>query len=151
MEAAKAAVIESVQAQIDEINQKLADGESFDDLITEYGTDPGMTSGEYPNGYEVSLSSSGYVPEFVTGTFSVDAIGDVSAPFVSDYGVHLIQYAGDVPAGPIELTDDMKATIYDTLLSERNAAALEAWYTAADIEYTGVLRSVDEINAETAE
>ena len=42
VEAAKQAIIDSVQPTIDEINQKLADGVSFDELIQEYGTDPGM-------------------------------------------------------------------------------------------------------------
>mgnify|MGYP001249726264 CR=1 FL=1 len=75
---AKAAVIADVQTQIDEINAKLAEGESFEDLIAEYGTDTGMTSGDYPDGYEVAEASYGYVPEFVDAAFSVDSIGDIS-------------------------------------------------------------------------
>ncbi|MBE0601387.1 MAG: hypothetical protein IH607_06330, partial [Firmicutes bacterium] len=78
IDAAKAAIIASVQATIDEINQKIADGVSFDDLIAAYGTDPGMTGGDYPNGYEVALASYSFVPEFISAAFSVNAAGDIA-------------------------------------------------------------------------
>jgi len=151
VEAAKALIIESIQATIDEINQKLADGAAFEDLIAEYGADTGMTSGDYPDGYEVSLSSYGFVEDFVTGSFSVDTIGDISEPFVSEYGVHIIKYMGDVPAGPIELTEDMQESIYESLLEEKNDEVLNAWYDSADIVYCGVIRSYEEIQAGDAE
>lgn len=148
VEAAKVAIIASVQAQLDEINAKLAEGVSFEDLLVAYGTDPGMTSGSYPDGYEVSQSSYGFVPEFVEAAFSVDQIGDISEPYVSQYGVHLVQYAGDVPAGPVELTDDLKTQIHDTLESEQCDAVLSNWHDSADIQYTGILRSIEQIQAD---
>ena len=147
VDAAKAAVIASVQDTIDEINQKLSQGVSFDDLIAEYGTDSGMTSGEYPNGYEVALASYGYVQEFVSAAFSVDTMGDVSQPVVSDYGVHIVKYVADVPAGPIELTDDLKAVIYENLMDEKSNVILNDWHNSADIVYTGIIRSIAEIQA----
>ena len=151
IDAAKAAIIASVQDTIDEINQKIADGVSFDDLMTEYGTDPGMTSGDYPEGYEVSVASYSFVPEFISAAFSVDAIGDIAEPVISDYGVHIVQYAGDVPAGPIELTDDLKAVIYQNLYDDKCNAVLNDWYDSADIQYTGIIRSVEQIqDAEAA-
>ncbi len=151
IDAAKAAILASVQTTIDEINAKLAQGVSFEDLLTEYGTDPGMVSGSYPNGYEVSLASYGYVPEFVAAAFSVDAIGDISEPFISDYGVHIVKYVADVPAGPVVLTDELKEQIRTTLLETKNNEVLDAWHNAADIQYTGIVRSVEEIQAEEAE
>jgi len=147
IDAAKAAIIASVQTKVDEINAKLAEGASFDDLIAEYGTDPGMTSEDYPNGYEVSRSSYGFVTEFVSGAFSVDEIGDVSEPFLSDYGVHIIKYVGNVPAGPKELTDELESIVYDTLYSQKCDAVLNDWHAASDIAYTGVIRTMDEIQA----
>ncbi len=151
IDAAKAAIIASVQSTIDEINLKLAQGTSFEDLMAEYGADPGMTSGSYPDGYEVSLASYGFVPEFVSAAFSVDTIGDVSEPYISEYGVHIVKYIGDVPAGPVELTDDLKALIEQTLLNEKKNEAMDAWHQAADIQYTGIVRSMAEIQGgETA-
>lgn len=151
IDAAKAAIIASVQTTIDEINQKIADGVSFDDLIAEYGTDPGMTSGEYPLGYEVSLASYSFVPEFISAAFSVDAVGDIAEPVVSDYGVHIVLYAGDTPAGAIELTDDLKAVIHQNLYDDKSNAILDDWYNAADIQYTGIIRSVQQIQDTEAE
>ena len=57
----------------------------------------------------------------------MDAIGDISEPVVSDYGVHIVQYAGDAPAGPIELTDDLKAVIYQNLYDDKCNAVLNDW------------------------
>ena len=151
VDAAKAAIIASVQDTIDEINAKLAEGASFEDLIAEYGTDPGMTSGSYPDGYEVSLASYGFVQDFVSAAFSVDAIGDVSQPVVSDYGVHIVKYMADVPAGPIELTDELKATITTNLKDQKCAVVLNDWSASANITYTGIIRPVKDIQADEAE
>jgi parvulin-like peptidyl-prolyl isomerase len=145
IDAAKAAILASVQSTIDEINQKIKDGVSFDDLMAEYGTDTGMTGGDYPNGYEVSLASISYVPEFITAAFSVDTVGDIALPVVSDYGVHIVQYAGDVPAGPVELTDELKATIHQNLDDDKCNAIMNDWYDNSDIQYTGIIRSVQQI------
>ena len=125
VETAKAAVIASVQEQIDEINARIAAGDSFDDIMAEYGVDTGMTSGEYPDGYEVSMSSYGFVPEFISAAFSVDAIGEISKPYVSEYGVHLVKYVGDVPGGPVALTDELKAAIHQDLLDEKKRCNLK--------------------------
>lgn len=157
VDTAKANIIASIQDKITEINGKIAAGSDFDALIAEYGvkadgtaTDPGMTSGTYPNGYEVSTYSSSFVPEFVAAAFSVDKIGDVSAPYVSSYGVHIAKYVGDVPAGPVELTDTLKETIRTELQSAKESAAMDAWQKAAGIEYTGVLKTLEEVQAATA-
>lgn len=147
---AKAAVIASVQVEIDDINKQLAEGTSFEDLIALYGTDPGMTSGSYPDGYEVSEASTGFVPEFVNAAFSLSAIGDVSEPVLSDYGVHIVKYAGDVPGGPVELTAEEADFIRENLLAEKNGVLMTAWHDAADIQYTGIIRSIDELQAEEA-
>ena len=157
VDSAKADILASVQAKIDEINQKIAAGEDFDALIAQYAvkadgtaTDPGMTGGSYPNGYEVSLASTTFVPEFVAAAFSVSAIGDVSAPYVSDYGVHIVKYMADVPAGPVALTDTLKETIRAGLTTDRDNAAMDAWQKTATIEYTGLIPSMASLQGETA-
>jgi hypothetical protein len=155
VDTAKADILASVQAKVEEINQKIADGEDFDALIAQYAvkadgsaTDPGMTGGSYPDGYEVSLASASFVPAFVEAAFSVSAIGDVSAPYISDYGVHIIKYMADVPAGPVALTDALKDTIRTTLKDERDNAAMDAWQKAAAIEYTGLVPSMASLQTE---
>lgn len=152
---AKANILASIQDKTDEIYAKISEGVDFDELIAQYAvdadgnaTDPGMTSGDYPDGYEVSLASSNFVPEFVAAAFSVDEIGDVSAPYVSDYGVHIVKYVGDVPSGAVELTDELKESIRASLLADKQSAAMDAWQSAADIQYTGLVKSYDEVAAE---
>jgi len=154
---AKADILASVEATTTEIYDKIAQGADFDELITQYAvdasgnpTDQGMVSGSYPNGYEVALSSSSYVPEFVEAAFSVDAVGDVSAPYISSYGVHIVKYMSDVPAGPVALTDALKESIRSDLLSTKTSDAMNAWQAAADTQYTGLIKSYAELQAESA-
>ena len=141
VDAAYDAILASVQSTIDEINGKLADGVPFADLVAEYGTDPGMT--QEPNktdGYSVSMDSIMFDPAFVKAAFSINEIGGVSDPVVGNYGVHIVCYVRDVPSGAVELTDEIKATLTETLLnnkeSELFSAQLDTWTNEATVEYT---------------
>ena len=141
VEAARQAVIASVQDTIDEIMAKLEAGTPWADLVAEYSTDPGMSQEPYKtNGYEVYADSSVYDPAFVQAAFSIDNVGDVSAPYVGMYGIYIVHYTRDVPSGPVELTEELRASIENELLSTQQAealdAAFEAWKDAAGIEYT---------------
>jgi parvulin-like peptidyl-prolyl isomerase len=139
---AKAAILAANQEKIDEINQRLANGEEFEALIPEYTVDRDTL-------YEVSVASTNYVPEFVEAAFSVENVGDVSAPYISQFGIHLVKYVEDIPAGPIEMTAEQREAKFEQLLSERKdeayAAALEEMKSAATIEYTGLVLSYDEL------
>ena len=74
----------------------------------------------------------------------------MSAPFISNYGVHIVKYMGDVPEGPLELTDALKESIRADLLSSKQSDAMTAWQDTAKVEYTGILKSIDEIQAASA-
>ena len=154
---AKADILASIETTTTEIYDKIAQGADFDELIAQYAvdadgnpTDQGMTSGSYPNGYEVAMASTSYVPEFVEAAFSVDNVGDVSAPYISSYGVHIVKYMSDVPAGPVELTDALKESIRTSLLDTKTSDAMNAWQAAADTQYTGLIKSYDQLQAEDA-
>lgn len=160
---AKAAIFDSLADTIDQINQQIADGADFDELIATYGvdadgnaSDPGMNSEPYKtNGYDVCEFSTEYVPEFVEAAMSIDTLGGVSAPYLSDYGIHIVKYVRDVPAGPIELTDEVRETRRAELLAEKQqelyTSIMNTWREEAAIEYTGVISTVAEVEAaETA-
>lgn len=156
VDAAYAAIIASVQPTIDEIYQKLEEGVPFADLVAEYGTDPGMQS--EPNktdGYPVHLDSIIWDPAFVAGAFSVDEVGEVAQPVVGSYGVHIIQYTRDVPAGPVELTDELRATISEELLSEKQNAryseVMAEWKDNAEIVYSAIAEAMLPPKEEVAE
>ncbi len=148
VDAAYQAILDSVQPTIDEINQKLADGASFADLIDEYGADPGMQSAESKEtGYRVHQDSILYDPAFLKAAFSVEKVGDVSEPVVGSYGVYIVYYLRDVPSGAVELTDDIKEDLKSTLLSEKQnetfVNTVQVWRDASKIEYTAEIEALD--------
>ena len=159
---AKAAILASIADKIDEIYAKIEEGVDFDELIAEYGvnedgtaSDPGMTSEPYKtSGYEVSSASTNYVAPFVEAAFSVDNVGDVSAPYISSYGVHIVKYIADIPAGPIEMTEAQReAKRTELLTSKQNelyTATMDRWNQEADITYTGLTPSYADIEAREA-
>lgn len=141
VDAAYAAIIASVQPTIDEINQKMAEGATFAEMIEFYGTDPGMT--QEPNkseGYPVHMDSIIWDPAFVKGAFMVDNVGDIADPVVGSYGVHIIQYTRDVPSGATELTEELRSELYAELLTEKENAeyskVMDQWMSEADIVYS---------------
>ena len=141
VDAAEAAVIASVQPTVDEIMAKFQAGTEFLSLVDEYGTDPGMQSDPYrTEGYPVHQDSIIWDPAFIKGAFSVDHVGEVSKPVVGNNGVHLVYYLRDVPAGPVELTDEIKAELREQLVeaaeNEAVGEAVEGLYNNAEIVYT---------------
>jgi len=57
---------------------------------------------------------------------------------VSEYGVHILYYQGDVPAGPVALDEALKANltaeIHDTKEKELLNKLLDDWKTAVGVE-----------------
>ena len=141
VDAAYQAILDSVADTIAEINGKLAEGAAFADLVAEYGTDPGMEREPYKSeGYAVHMDSIIWDPAFVQAAFSVDNVGDVAEPVVGGYGVHIVQYTKDIPAGPVELTDEIKTALREALLATKEAellnSTMNAWLESAELVYT---------------
>ena len=141
VKAAEQAILDSVKSTVDEIKAKLEAGTSFEDLIKEYGTDPGMQSEDgLANGYLIHNDSIMYDSSFKEAAMALEKIGDVSEPVVGQYGVHIIQYLKDIQGGPVELTDELKEQFRATLQAEMENEvlqnALSEWVAAATIEYT---------------
>lgn len=141
VEEARQAVIASVQDTIDEIMAKLEAGTPWADLVAEYSTDPGMSQEPYKtNGYSVYADSTAFDPAFVQAAFSIDNIGDVSAPYVGMYGIYIVHYTRDVPSGPVELTEELRASLESELLSAAQNEVLDSafhvWLGEANIQYT---------------
>ena len=157
VDAAYADILASKADIIDEINAKIVEGIDFDELIATYGvdadgnaSDPGMVNEPTKTtGYEVCDYSSNYVKAFVDAAMSIEAVGEVSAPYVSDYGIHIVKYIADVPAGPVELSEKDRQQLYSSLLNEKQqtlyTTVMEDWHNAAVVAYTGLIPSVDEL------
>ena len=139
--AAKDAILASVKATVDEIKAKLDGGATFEDLIKEYGTDPGMEDDTTrAEGYPVHNDSILYDPAFRDAAMALEKVGDISEPVVGQYGVHILQYLRDIPSGAVELTDDMKnefrETILQEMITEAMHSAVDQWMDEAEIVYT---------------
>ena len=118
--------LESVQAMADEINARLAQGESFQALIAEYGMDANFDNEAFmQTGYQVHQDSIIWEDAFVAAAFSEEMAqpGSVSLPFASDLGVHILYYLCDSAAGPIELTEDVHDALAYAIYVERYTAA----------------------------
>ncbi len=138
---AEQAVLASVQDRVDEINARLAAGESFNDLIPEYTMDPGMSdAASIAEGYEVHPESTRWVTPFRDAAFTVENVGDVTAPVITDYGVHILCYSAEAVCGPMPYTDDVRALLHEELLtaaqSNQYAESMAALLEAAEIVYS---------------
>ena len=155
VEAARQAVLDSCKEQIDAIYTRLEQGESFEALIAEYGTDEGMKNEEYlKNGYAVHPDSMSYDADFVAAAFSdkVQKVGDVSDPTVSQFGIHILQYVKEIPGGAVEMTDEIKAELQEYLSSEKEngfySEAVSGWINESEIvmndDVLATLKTVEE-------
>ncbi|MDI9520600.1 MAG: peptidylprolyl isomerase [Bacillota bacterium] len=138
---ARQAIFDSKKEDIALIYDRLSRGESFLDLIKEYGTDPGMTvESNLEEGYPVHAQSIVYDPVFTQTAFSekMKAVGDVSDPVVSSFGIHILYYLRDVPSGLI-LTDAVRQEIEDYLIIKKTnevyEQSFEIWNTQETVVY----------------
>ncbi len=143
LDTARIAILDSIKDKTDAIYARLSAGEDFAALVAEFGTDPGMTAEpSKTDGYSVHQDSILYDPAFVAGAFApeMQKVGDFSQPVVSSFGVHILYYVRDIPGGPVELTEALKASLLSEMEQERESGALpkamEEWMEAAQIVYT---------------
>ena len=141
VEAARQAILDSQKETLDAINAKLESGVSFEDLIAEYGTDPGMQDeNNLKNGYSIHPDSIIYDANFTKAAAALEKVGDVSDPVISSFGIHILYYLRDVPAGAIEITDEEKEQLRSDIESERISLAFseyyDQWLASSDVVWT---------------
>ncbi len=132
LDAARETAYANLQPKVDEITAKLTEGADFDALITEYNEDPGMTADSV--GYPVSDASTDWVDEFKTASMALAAVGDVSAPVRSTYGIHIIKYASEIAEGEIGLEavrEELSAELLESKQSANVTAMLAQWVEEA--------------------
>lgn len=128
-----ARALETVGDTTAEILQRLSAGETFDALVAAYSTDPDMPA----EGYPVHRESVRWADTFRDAAMALKNIGDVSAPIVTDGGVHILYYAADLPSGAAQMPADVRDTLAEQLLQRARYAKLEtllaSWRTEYDI------------------
>lgn len=129
-------ILPSLKPITDEIYKKLDDGATFDELVAEYNTDPGMESN--PDGYKVHKDSIVWDTAFRDAAMALEKVGDVSEPILTDFGVHIIQYAGDVEGGPVPMGEEEIASVKEQLLTAKQdefyQETVDGWMQEAEIE-----------------
>ena len=140
VKAAEQACLDDVKASTDEIYEKLEAGESFEDLIAEYGEDPGMQNEPTATrGYYVSAASTNWESNFRDAAMALNQVGEYTAePVVSGSGVHIIQYTADVLGGEVDL-DEVRDALYAEALEDAQNQHCEdtitAWVDGANVSY----------------
>lgn len=140
LNAAETACLADVQAQSDEIYERLENGEAFEALIDEFGQDPGMQDGVTAEiGYCVAKNSVQWEPNFRDAAMSLENVGDYTLqPVLSGSGVHIIRYEADVESGEVGLDAVREAICEETLEGLKDAHAEEViaqWVADANPEY----------------
>lgn len=92
-----------VQKTINEIYQKIQQGEKYEDLAKQFSEDKSSAS----KGGVLNRFGSGQLSseEFENVAFSLDKAGDISKPFQTDFGWHIVKL---IEKHPIKSMDEMK-------------------------------------------
>ncbi len=134
----KADAVANAQPTVDAVQAALAAGDDFDAVLTQYGQDEGMkVSPAKEEGYLICAGNTTFATEFSDAALALAKVGDVSAPVQTIYGIHLIQYAGDVEPGAVPLAD-LRDTLQASLLTSKQnsayTAAVESWVNEAGVK-----------------
>lgn len=133
------AMYETLNAAVQEIQDKLNDGQSFAALMEEYGCSPALK--EEPlrsEGYYINASSFVNSLEYVEGSMMLEKPGQVSAPLRSPAGLHLVEYIGDVAPGEVPLAnvrDAVAAAALKQKQTEYYEQQRDALLEAAQVKY----------------
>jgi len=97
-------VVENAREKIVEIHEKLQNGEDFAKLAKQYSDDKGTAEkgGELP-----WIRSGQIIPEFEEVAFNLENVGDISKPFQTTFGWHIVK-----------LIDKKLPGSYESMLSE---------------------------------
>ena len=140
VEAAAQACLDNVKDRSDAIYARLEAGEAFEDLMAEFGEDPGMQrEPTMTTGYYVCSESANWQQEFTDGAMALGQVGDYSAePVLSGSGVHIIEYASDVAGGAVALStvhDALYAEELENLKDANRNDTINAWIEAVNPVY----------------
>ena len=128
-----------LEATAEEVQKKLADGQPFAALMDEYGCDEVLQEEPmHSEGYYISDGSYVNSTEYVDGSMMLEQPGQVSAPLRSMFGLHLVEYVGDVASGEVPLADvadAMRAGALKDKQAAYYAQQRQALLDAANVKY----------------
>lgn len=120
---------ETLKSKQEEVEKKLDDGTNIDELIKKYSADANG-SASYPDGYTVIPNGTTYMAEFQEAAFVPKKIGERTV-CVTDYGVHIMVYAGDA-----KISDDDVEYAVNALYANLGEEELDKIFTERIEEYS---------------
>ncbi len=122
--------VEAAREEIEEARRRIVEeGEDFGDVARDVSQDPG--SAEEGGVYE-GVTRGMMVPEFDERAFEGE-IGEVSEPFLSDFGWHILTVLDKQEGGTAEL-DDIEEQLLMSMRQQKLQERVEAAREEADIE-----------------
>lgn len=123
---------EKAKDVIFEVYDQLRAGAAWDELCKQYSEDPSSKN----NGGRLrpfGVGAMGAVPEFEQVAFDLNAPGDISDPFKTAYGWHIIKLERKIPLSSLEeLTPTLKNKV---ARDERLQISKQAWQTKLKKEF----------------
>lgn len=126
-----------VREKADEIRAQYEAGIDFKTLVNRYSSD--LTERNVNgDGYPFHPDSTMWPEAFRAAAAELEKPGDISEPFLTEQGIHIICYVADVPAGEHVLTDEERellnaATLRHYQLEKLNTL-IEDWQSEYEIE-----------------
>ena len=128
-----------LEAKAKEVEEKLTGGAAFSDLMGEYGCSAALnTDALKAEGFYIRDGSYVNSAEFVEGSMMLETPGQVTAPLRSAFGVHLVEYVGDVAPGEAPYEEVSDAVTADALKRRQDAvyaSECEKLLAAANVKY----------------
>ena len=137
--------INDAKTKIDKVYDLLKNGEDFMDIAERFSEErsTAVKGGKLP---EFGLGKM--IPEFENISFSIKNIGDISVPFLTDFGWHIVKLVDKKPIGKFDnIKDDLKRMIEK---DSRNQLSQKALYEKLKEEYniTPIIKKKVEVNME---
>ncbi len=121
----KEAYNDEMKEKVNDIIALIEGGTDFNALQETYNEDSSNEA------YSVIKDSELYVSEFTDAVFSIEEVGDIAEPAISDFGVHIIMYAGDAVVTDEDLAEiktSMESFLFEQKASEIQQTAYEEWF-----------------------
>lgn len=135
------AVAEKLVSELKAISDTAARAARMDELIAEYGADPGLTY--YTDGYTFQAGAGKMDLSFEAATAGL-ADFDVSDPVETAYGYHIIMRLPLKADAAIEMTSETeKLTLAYFVAQELFAADSEGWARESKVEFTDTYQKMD--------
>jgi len=106
--------VSEARTKINDIYAQLKSGGDFAALAKEFSKDPGTASKGGDLGWLDFVASTKLVKEFKDAAWSLTGIGEITAPFQTQFGYHIVKLLGKKPLEPL---DEKRKDIINTYTS----------------------------------